>query len=66
MTMKAFGCKLDEELIIQVKMHAMLTRTLMRDVVTRALVEYLNNHTEGAGCTISRETSREQYYKKVK
>lgn len=63
MTMKAFGCKLDEELIIQVKMRAMLTRTLMRDVVTRALIEYLDNQAEEASARSPEKNSENKFLK---
>lgn len=48
MALKPFGTKLDEDLIIEVKIQAALTQTTVRTIVDQALREYLASRTNDA------------------
>lgn len=48
MTLKPFGTKLDEDLIIEVKVQAALMQTTVRTIVDQALREYLTSRASEA------------------
>ena len=48
MALKPLGTKLDEDLIIEVKIQAALTQTTVRTIVDQALREYLASRTNDA------------------